>query len=430
MRKTNMSRKVLIVTYYWPPAGGPGVQRWLKFVKYLPQFHIEPIVYCPENANYPITDRSMSNEVPESVTVLKQPIREPFKLAGKLSKTSTKQISSGLIPKNEKQGFRDKLLLFIRGNFFIPDARKFWIKPSVKFLKQYIEENQIEILITTGPPHSLHIIGLQLKRQLNIRWIADFRDPWTTIGYHKKLKLSSLAKRRHLKLEQDVLNSADQIVVTTRLTKKEFAEKTDQPIEVITNGYDHQSTVKMEKDVNFTIAHIGSLLTERNPKVLWQVLKELVDENSALAKDLKLKFLGVVSDDVLESIEEYGLSDYVDNFGYQHHDKAIKEQLVSQLLLLLEIDSEETKAILPGKMFEYLISGTPIIAIGPEGSDVEVILKKTNTGYYFTHTAKDQLKARILECYKLYQSNDLRTHPIGIEVYSRRALTEKLVNLM
>ncbi|MBT8323841.1 MAG: glycosyltransferase [Winogradskyella sp.] len=425
-----MSKKVLIITYYWPPAGGPGVQRWLKFVKYLPHFNVDPIVYCPENANYPIIDPSMINEVPQSVTVLKQPIREPFKLAGKISESSTKQISSGLIPKKEKQGIVDKLLLFARGNFFIPDARKNWIKPSTKFLKQFIDEHKIDTIITTGPPHSLHLIGLQLKQQLQINWIADFRDPWTTIGYHKELKLTKFAKLKHANLERKVLNSADQVVVTTRLTKKEFKSKTNQPVEVITNGYDYQSNFIIPKDTKFTIAHIGSLLTERNPKVLWQVLKDLVDDNTQFAQDLKLKFLGVVSDDVLESINQAGLSDYVDNHGYQHHDKAIKEQLSSQLLLLLEIDSEESKAILPGKMFEYLISGTPIIAIGPKGSDVEVILKQTNTGYYFSHNDREALKNRILDCYKRYQNEELKTHPIGIEAYSRKALTEKLVKLL
>ena len=182
-------QKVLIITYYWPPAGGPGVQRWLKFVKYLPQFGIEPIVYCPDNPSYPIIDKSLIDEIPEGIKVIKQPIKEPYRFAQLLSKKRSKTISSGIIPDKAKQTFTDRFLLFIRGNFFIPDARKAWVKPSVQFLSNYIKNEGISTIITTGPPHSLHLIGFQLKQKLKINWIADFRDPWTTIGYHRSLKL-------------------------------------------------------------------------------------------------------------------------------------------------------------------------------------------------------------------------------------------------
>ena len=152
-------KKVLIVSYYWPPAGGPGVQRWLKFAKYLPQFGVEPVLYVPENAHYPLKDSTLEKEIPENITILKKPIFEPYSLAGLLSNKDTQKISSGIIPKEEDQGMLQKLMLFIRGNFFIPDARKFWIKPSVKFLEEYLQENQIDTIITTGPPHSLHPVS-------------------------------------------------------------------------------------------------------------------------------------------------------------------------------------------------------------------------------------------------------------------------------
>ena len=191
-----MPKKVLIITYYWPPAGGPGVQRWLKFVKYLPEYDIEPIVFCPENANYPLLDKSLEEEVSKETTILKLPINEPYKFA-KLFSSKTKTISKGIISSKENQSFIEKILLFIRGNFFIPDARKNWVKPSVNFLKSYIKQEQIDTIITTGPPHSLHLIGLELKEALAVKWIADFRDPWTTIGYHKKLQknIKDLRKR-------------------------------------------------------------------------------------------------------------------------------------------------------------------------------------------------------------------------------------------
>jgi hypothetical protein len=424
------TKKTLIITYYWPPAGGPGVQRWLKFVKYLPEFGIEPIVYCPENANYPIVDESLVNEIPEHITILKQPINEPYGFANLVSKGNAKKISSGVIPKVKKQSLIEKAMLYIRGNYFIPDARKNWIKPSVVFLSNYIKEYQIETIITTGPPHSLHLIGLNLKEQLGVRWLADFRDPWTTIGYHKVLKLTKWSKTKHKNLELKVLNAADAIIVTSNHTKNEFKTKTKQPISVITNGYDKHSITAEVKHTLFTVSHIGSLLSERNPTILWETLSELIKENEAFSKVFQLNLVGIVSDDVLESIHKYGLKAHLNTVGYVSHDDAIKFQMQSQLLLLIEIDSEDTKAIIPGKIFEYLISETPILAIGPIDADVEQIIKTTNTGTYFSYRQKFELKKQILNYFEAFKKADLKVNAVGLQPYSRRALTKQLVTLI
>ncbi|MFC0604348.1 glycosyltransferase [Winogradskyella pulchriflava] len=426
----SLKRKILIITYYWPPAGGPGVQRWLKFVKYLPEFNIEPIVYCPENPSYPIRDESLVNEIPKDITTIKQPIKEPYALASLFSKRGTKQISSGVIPKAKKQSMVEKLMLYIRGNYFIPDARKNWVNPSVSFLSSYIKEHQIETIITTGPPHSLHLIGLQLKARLGVKWIADFRDPWTTIGYHKDLKLTKSSKAKHKSLESKVLNTTDHIIVTSNHTKNEFQTKTNQPVTVITNGYDSHSVSVEGKDEKFTLSHIGSLLSERNPLVLWNVLSELINENETFSKAFQLNLVGVVSDDVIESINLNGLKKHLNIVGYVSHDEALQFQMKSQLLLLIEIDSEDTKAIIPGKVFEYLISETPILAIGPKDSDVEQIIKSTNTGKYFNYNEKAELKTQILTYFEAYQNKQLVTSPIGIQPYSRKALTKKLSELI
>ena len=423
-------KKVLIITYYWPPAGGPGVQRWLKFVKYLPEYDIDPVVYCPENPNYPIIDESLVNEIPNNITILKQPINEPYGLASIFSKGSSKKISSGVIPKSKKQSFIEKTMLYVRGNFFIPDARKNWVKPSVEFLSNYIKEHQIETIITTGPPHSLHLIGLQLKASLGVKWFADFRDPWTTIGYHKDLKLTESSKAKHLSLEQKVLNTADQIIVTSNHTKNEFQTKTKQPITVITNGYDSHNVRVEGKDEKFTLSHIGSLLSERNPVVLWETLSELIKENKAFSEVFRLQLVGVVSNDVIESIHKNGLKNYVDVVGYVSHDDALKFQMKSQLLLLIEIDSEDTKAIIAGKVFEYLISETPILAMGPKDADVEKIITSTNTGTYFSYNQKAELKLQLLTYFEAFQNNTLKVNAIGLQPYSRRALTEKLAKLI
>lgn len=425
-----MPKKALIISYYWPPAGGPGVQRWLKFVKYLPEFNVEPIVYIPENPNYPLLDESLVAEVSKNVTIIKQPIKEPYKLAGLFSKKSSKAISKGIIPEQKKQSFVEKLMLFVRGNFFIPDARKGWVKPSVRFLSDYISMENIKTIITTGPPHSMHLIGLQLKAELGVKWLADFRDPWTTIGYHKQLKLTAPSAKKHKDLERRVLNSADEVIVTSFTTKTEFEAITPKPVHVITNGYDYEPLEAFTMDSKFSLAHIGSLLSKRNPEVLWRVLRDLRNESDSFAKDFQLNLIGAVSEDVLRTMNTYGLDNCIKNIGYVSHSKAIKHQKQSQLLLLIEIDSEETKCIIPGKLFEYMVSNRPIIALGPKASDVEQIIKETNTGNYFYYNSYSSLKSVILEHYKAFKRNDLQVHAIGLQKYSRKVLTQTLSNLI
>lgn len=423
-------KKVLIITYYFPPAGGPGVQRWLKFVKYLPDFGIQPVVYVPENPTYPIIDEKLNDEISDKAIIIRRKIFEPYALASVFSKNKTKKISSGIIPNQKKQSVLEKLFLWIRGNLFIPDARVYWVKPSVKFLQEYITGNGIDTIVTSGPPHSLHLIGLELKAKTGVKWLADFRDPWTTIGYHKALRLTESSAKKHKDLEHQVLNSADLILVTSKTTKTEFAAITTKPIEVITNGYDVEPVEKQPLDEQFTLAHIGSFLSDRNPRILWKALKELTKENKDFARDFRLKLIGAVSREVLDTIEEFRLTRFTDNLGYVSHKEAIAHQRKSQVLLLVEIDSEETKSIIPGKLFEYMVSERPILAIGPEGSDFAEIITNTNTGVFFTYDEKERLKEKILDYYSQYAQRKLQSHPVGLQQYSRKKLTQKLANLL
>lgn len=420
-------KKVLIVTYYWPPAGGPGVQRWLKFAKYLPENGIEPVVYVPKNPHYPLKDASLEAEIPSEIKVLKNDIFEPYSFAGIFSKKDTAMISSGIIPKEQKQGWLQKLMLFIRGNFFIPDARKFWIKPSIKYLSKYLKEHKIDTVITTGPPHSMHLIGLGLKEQTGVKWIADFRDPWTQIGYHEKLKLTSRSRKKHEQLEKSVLQSADRIITTSFTTREEFLTKTDRPVEVITNGYDVQQVEKLPMDEKFSLSHIGSLLSGRNPEMLWEVISELIAERADFSNDFQLKLIGAVGETVLESIQKSGLENYLFRKDYVSHAEALQLQWSSQLLLLIEIDSEETKGIIPGKLFEYMVSERPILAVGPEDADIKKIITETNTGSFFLYSQKEEFKSFLLKTYELYKKDELKSFPIGLQQYSRKSLTKKLV---
>ena len=425
-----MKKKVLIITYYWPPAGGPGVQRLLKFVKYLPDFDIEPIVYIPENPNYPIVDVQLISEVNPNTIILKNKISEPYKLAVFFSKKSTNTISSGIIPNKKKQSFLDKFLLYIRGNFFIPDARVGWVKPSVSCLEDYLKANPVDLIITTGPPHSLHLIGLELKKKLNCKWFADFRDPWTTIGYHKELKLTQTSQEKHLQLESEVLNVADHILVTSPTTKKEFSKLTTKPISVITNGYDVEYIEKNPMDSKFSIAHIGSFLSDRNPRIFWKALSELIKENKDFKQDFELKLIGKVSQEILDVISEFKLSNYLNNLGYLSHKEALVEQKSSQVLLLVEINSDETVGIIPGKLFEYMAAERPILAIGPEDADFAQIIKETNSGTFFTYDQKDEVKEQIVKLYDSYKQNELKVYAMGLQYYSRKKLTEKLANII
>ncbi|MGO2102434.1 MAG: glycosyltransferase [Psychroflexus halocasei] len=420
-------KKALIITYYWPPAGGPGVQRWLKFSKYLPEYGIEPVVFKPKNPSYPTSDRSLLNEIPYDLEIIEKSIFEPYALAQLFSKKDTKSLSKGIIKSKEKQSRLQRLMLYIRGNFFIPDARKFWIKPSVKTISKIIDSKEIDCVITTGPPHSLHLIGHKLKIKFpQLHWITDFRDPWTNIGYHKDLKLSESSAQKHLDLEKEILNSADDILVTSFETKNEFEIKTSKPIHLITNGFDEADPVEVELDENFTLSHIGSLMSQRNPEILWQALSELIQEVEHFKSFFELRLVGNVSEQIIDSIYKNGLKEYLNLTGYVDHQTALNFQHSSQVLLLIEINSEETRGIIPGKVFEYLRTGRPILAIGPENWDVENIIEETQTGKCFNYEEKQDLKTSIHQCFKSFLNGKLKVQPNNISQYSRQSLTKKL----
>lgn len=423
-------KKVLIITYYWPPAGGPGVQRWLKFVKYLPDFGIKPIVYCPENPNYPVTDPSMLSEVSSKLEVLRTPIREPYRWAQLLSKSKTNRLSKGLISNENKQTIIERLLLFIRGNFFIPDARVSWVQPSVSYLSKYIKTHKIDTIISTGPPHSLHLIGLQLKQIHSLKWIADFRDPWTHIGYHKKLMLTSLSQKKHKKHEAAVFKGADRLIVTSPQTKAVVSKRTTTPVSVISNGYDFEITKSSSLDSKFSLSHIGSLLEGRNPHMLWKVLSDLVNESKLFSDSFELNLIGNVSEAVLESIQVSGLQNHVHQLGYVSHNKALEHQKRSQMLLLIEENSKETQYIIPAKLFEYMASKRPIIAVGPPISDIEEILNESKSGSYFRYNEAELMRRYLLKCFDAYLADCLKVASKDLENYSRKSLTSKLTKII
>ena len=427
-------KKVLIISYYWPPSGGAGVQRWLKFVKYLGNFGWEPIIYTPENPESPETDESLYRDIPENVIILKNHIWEPYQVYKKLmGRGREEKIQAAFLNEKKNNPFTENISVWIRGNFFIPDARKFWIKPSVRFLEKYIGKNPVDLLISTGPPHSMHCIGQRVASNCNLPWIADFRDPWTNIDFYSALKLTKWADQRHHRLEREVLENASAVITVSKSMAEEFNNICRRNYDVITNGFDPDDIIPFTNiitDKKFSIAHIGSLVSSRNPLVLWEALKAILEQDRGFREDLMIKLVGRVDFSVNNSIVQHGLSDYIEKIDYMPHADVIKVQQQSQVLLLLINNTPNSKSILTGKFFEYLVARRPIICIGPADGDAAAILKETNSGIVADFTDIQTLKENILTYYNLYKSGKLVSESRNIEKYSRKELTKSLSELM
>ncbi|NOR28325.1 MAG: glycosyltransferase [Lutibacter sp.] len=419
-------KKALIITYYWPPAGGSGVQRWLKFVKYFRDFGIEPIIYTLENPNYPINDKSLLNDIPEGVETLKQPIWEPNNLFSVFGKKKTE--SAGFL--NPNPSIFGKLMQYIRANYFIPDARKFWVKPSVNYLKKYLQKNKVDVVITTGPPHSMHLIGLNLKKQLNIKWIADFRDPWTEIDYFHQLPLTKKAIEKHHSLEKKVLKNADTVLVVGNTMNEKYRKFNKNTI-TITNGFDGKLNEVVKKlDSKFTLTHIGLMNADRNPDMLWEVLSEIIKENSAFKTDFSLKLIGKVDNSILNEISKNNLTENVELINYVSHKEVVEFQKKSQVLLLIVNNVPSAKGIITGKIFEYLMAKRPILAIAPKNGDLAEIISKTNSGFVVNFNDRIQLKKTIVDLYSKFKENNLVVNSKNIEQYHRRKLTKKVSEII
>lgn len=429
-------KKVLILTYYWPPSGGAGVQRWLKFVKYLQDFKWEPIVYTAENGEIPEIDTSLEKDVPKNITILKTPIWEPYTAYKALiGQKKNEKINAAFLNESKKKSPLNNLAIWIRGNFFIPDARKFWIKPSIAYLSDFLAKNKIDAIISSGPPHSMHLIAKGLKKKFpHIKWVTDFRDPWTNIDFYADLKLTGWADAKHRRLEKEVLNECDAVISIGNGMDNEFQtinnnRSQSNKFHVITNGFDDDDLIKtqIEKDKKFSIAHIGTLVKSRNPEGLWTVLKELTSENSQFKMALEIKLVGKLDIVVKESIEKHGLWPYVRKIDYLPHNEVIAEQQRSKVNLLLVNQTQNAKGILTGKFFEYLSAGAPILAIGPVDGDLAKILNETNAGYISNFNDTSALKKNILS---LFENQQINRNEEAIKNYSRKNLTKKLSEIL
>lgn len=410
------------------------MQRWLKFVKYLREFGWEPVIYTPLNAEYPVIDDTLLNDIPAGIEVIRTPIWEPYEFYKKVTgKKSSAKINSGFLNHKRSPGIVEKLSVWIRGNLFIPDARKFWINPSVRFLNKYLSEHKVDVLVSTGPPHSMHLIALALKERLNIPWLADFRDPWTDIDYYKDMKISAYADRKHKSLELKTIKGCSAMVVVSRDMKVNYELMEANNVNLITNGYDSadMDVQNVVRDTKFSISHIGTLPPSLNLKGLWKVLSELSDELPHFRENLEIKLIGKVDNSITDDISAFNLAVQFTRIEYVTHDKAALLMKQSAILLLaINKDSPNAKGILTGKFFEYLASGRPIFAIGPTDGDLAQILKESAAGFISEYDDWEGIKKVILMLYEKYLNNDLNNSPIGIEKYARRNLTAKLAGVL
>ena len=442
-----MLKRLLIITYYWPPTGGSGVQRWVKFSKYLPEFGWQPVVYTPENPEQLARDESLLKDIPACAEVIKTHISEPYAIYRRLTGGKAGQEVN---PVNaQRKSWKQRLSLWIRGNCFIPDPRVGWVRPSVRFLKKYLREHPVDAVVTTGPPQSVHLIGLRLKKELGLRWIADFRDPWTEMFYYKHLGLSAAADRRHRRLEQAVLDGADKIISVSPPVAADFQAKTKTPVVLITNGFDEadfrgeslasapgvqgfpgqkkwpekslDTPAPQRQRTEIRLVHTGLFAADGNPLKLWDALAERCEADPDFRARLQIRLAGKVDAAITDAIRARGLGDNLVELGYLPHDETVREQRAADILLLPLRREPEYAKVLPGKIFEYLAARRPVLGIGQEDGAAASVLRDAAAGEMFDWDKKEELLA-FLDA----------EHPqtAGIEKYTRRALTERLAEVL
>jgi len=424
-------KKVLIITYYWPPAGGISVLRILKFVKYLRKFGWEPIVCVPEGANYIYEDHNSFKDIPEGITILKQKIVEPFRLFKLLSGRKKEDTNNPVCGNNAKKSLIDNFAIWIRGNFFIPDARALWIKPTVKFLSKYIENNSIDVILTDGPTHTNTMIGQKLSEKFNIPWLADFQDPWTQVDYYKLLKITKWADEKHRKMEQQVFKTAAKITIASPSWAKDLESIGAKNVDVIYYGYDEDDfkDLKPEPTNDFVISHTGILGTDRKPDILFKVLSDLIDEFPEFKQKLKIIFAGPIEHSIRDCIKENGLKDYYLELGNIPRKKALELNLISKVLLLPINKAENAKGRIPGKLYEYLRAGNPILCFGPEDGDVAEIINQTKLGKIFSYEDYKGVRQFILDIFDNKQEF-VRNASSDISVYSNENQTKKIAGYL
>ena len=423
-------KKVLIITYYWPPAGGPGVQRVLKFAKYLPHFGWQPIILTVKKGEYPAIDETLAKDIPENCKVYKTNSIEPNFLYKKF--TGTKNIPVAVLTEKNLT-WKKKLANWIRLNLFIPDAKIGWIPFAVQKGKKIIKKEKPDIIFSSSPPPTVHLIAKKLAKWSGIKWVADFRDPWTDLYHYDQTRKNVYSKSRDKKLERRILNTADELITVSKnvaslLTAKKSSKKM---ITIIPNGYDEADFCDFDKIQNFdkfTLAYAGKMNNQQNPTKLWKALGNLVRSDQKFAKNFQMLFMGNIADEIINGIKANNFENNLKMAGYVHHKKMLENLSKSHILLLLIPNTKNNEGIVTGKLFEYLATENFILGIGPKNGDAAKILHETNMGKMFEFEEIEEVRDEIEKQYENWQKGiKPKVNKEEIRKYSRRKLTEKLV---
>lgn len=427
-------KKVLVITYFWPPSGGIGVLRNLKFVKYLRDFGWEPIVYTVENPSYPFLDLNNEKEVPEGVQVLKGRIWEPMSLFKKISgRKKNDPLQNITVTTSSKKTVIDKFGIWVRGNFFIPDARAGWIKPSVKVLSEFLKENKIDAILTDGPPHTNTVIGMHLSQKFNIPWLADFQDPWTQVDYYQLMPIGKRADAKHRALEQEVFKTAKKITIASPSWKRDLEQIGAKNVDVIYYGYDEADFKSFEKKKTnyFKIFHAGLLGDDRNLSCFFEVISELILENPELKNILRIEFAGEVDFSNKEAVSNNDLEEITTFHGMISRKDVITHYESSSLLLLPVNRSENAQGRIPGKLFECMRSFVPILVFGPINGDVKNIVESKKLGISVEYSInKEQQKRYVLYLIDRFLQNIPLLEENDISEYSNFELTKKIASYL
>ncbi|MBI1192811.1 MAG: glycosyl transferase family 1 [Bacteroidetes bacterium] len=437
------TRRVLLLTYYWPPAGGPGVQRFLKFARYLREYGWEPIIITPADGAYPYRDESLLGDIPEGLHVIRTGTREPFALYNRLTGKKGKEVPVAMVGFKDSRSPVQRLAKWVRANFFIPDARVGWKPFAVKAALTEIAAGRragaepgekICGFITTGPPHSTHLAGLELKRKTGLPWIADFRDPWTTVYYNAFFPRSARTKRVDQRMEDQVLAAADHIAVVSEGMAEEFRGRS-RALSVLYNGFDEQDmyTGPLEPSEFFQLVHVGNMKPNQQVPALWQALAECVRSDPGFARHFRLHFTGSLDPGVAQAVRDAGLEHYLEHEPFVAHQEATRRMALAGMLLFVIPDATNNRRIITGKIFEYLACNTRMLAIGPQDGDAAGIMRQAGRGPMLGYTDKDGMVLQLRRAYVEWLSGGqlpLREPGGDYLRFSRRSLTGNLAAIL
>ncbi len=430
-------RRVLVVSYYFPPSGGPGVQRVLKFVKYLREFGFEPTVLTVEEGAYPHHDAELAHEIPDGVSVHRTRSLDPFgayaRLTGRVKKDA---VMVGSVKR--EGGLIEAAASWLRANVFLPDARVGWVPFAIREGMRLHNRAPFDVLFTSGPPHSVHLIGRKLRVRTGVPWVADFRDLWTDTNFYDDLPISRFARHRDERLESGVLSEANRITTVSPYWKKVLLQKSgrsDSDIAVIHNGFDAEDFPTLDDSEAldpsvFTIAHVGSLYKSRNPSALWAALSKLREEGKA--ERLRVRLVGAVDEVIRKAIERHGLQDVVEIGAYVSHAEAVQIMRLANALLLVIEPFRHDAGMITGKLYEYVASGSPVIALGPVGGDAAALLAETDSGRLLAHGDEQGLTELLLALYEKWADGETnpRPDPTGVAQYTRKEQTRQLAAVL